>query len=210
MSPRTPDQFEMIREEKRNLIMNVALEHFSNQGFQATTITHLAKHAGISKGLMYNYFKSKEDLLTAIMDRSVTEIYGYFNPDNDSYLTTEEFELFIRKVFKILHDKKQFWKLLFRIMMQPGVYEKLFGEESGTLSISGKPFREYTQNMMNLLVEYFRKKGEKAGPDYDPMTDLLMFINAIKGFAITSIFSEEQYQGEYFEKVTDTLIKRYK
>jgi hypothetical protein len=42
------------------------------------------------------------------------------------------------------------------------------------------------------------------------MTDLLMFINAVKGFALTSIFSEEQYQGEYFEKVTDALIKRYK
>jgi len=210
MSPRTPDQFEMMREEKRNLIMNVALEHFSNQGFQATTITHIAKHAGISKGLMYNYFKSKEDLLSAIMNRSVSEIYDYFDPDQDNQLTPAEFELFIRKIFKVLHEKRQFWKLLFRIMMQPGVYEKLFGEESGSLIISGRPFREYTENMMMLLMEYFRKKGENAEPDYDPMTDLLMFINAIKGFTITSIFSEEQYQGEYFEKVTDAIIKRYK
>ncbi len=90
----------MMREEKRNLIMDVALEHFSNQGFQATTITHLAKHAGISKGLMYNYFRSKEDLLSAIMDRSVTEVYGYFNPDNDSHLTPDEFELFIRRCLR--------------------------------------------------------------------------------------------------------------
>jgi len=200
----------MMREEKRNLIMNVALEHFSNQGFQATTITHIAKHAGISKGLMYNYFKSKEDLLSAIMNRSVSEIYDYFDPDQDNQLTPAEFELFIRKIFKVLHEKRQFWKLLFRIMMQPGVYEKLFGEESGSLIISGRPFREYTENMMMLLMEYFRKKGENAEPDYDPMTDLLMFINAIKGFTITSIFSEEQYQGEYFEKVTDAIIKRYK
>ena len=63
---------------------------------------------------------------------------------------------------------------------------------------------------MRLLVDYFRKKGESAGQDYDPMTDLLMFINAVKGFALTSIFSEEQYQGEYFEKVINALIKRYK
>lgn len=190
--------------------MNTALEHFSNVGFHATTITHIARHAGISKGLMYNYFKSKEDLLTAIMYRSVTEIYAYFNPDHDSQLTPDEFEQFIRNVFTVLHEKRQFWKLLFRIMMQPGVYERLFGEESGSLNISERPFREYTDNMMMLLVGYFRKKGESAGPDYDPMTDLLMFINAVKGFALTSIFSEEQYQGEYFEKVTDALIKRYK
>jgi AcrR family transcriptional regulator len=210
MSPRSSAKFEEMREEKKTLIMNTALEHFSNVGYHATTITHIARHAGISKGLMYNYFKSKEDLLAAIMNRSVTEIYDYFNPDNDSHLTPEEFEMFIRKVFRVLHEKRQFWKLLFRIMMQPGVYERLFGEESGSLNISGRPFREYTDNMMMLLVGYFRKKGESAGPDYDPMTDLLMFINAVKGFALTSIFSEEQYQGEYFEKVTDALIKRYK
>lgn len=210
MSPRSSAKFEEMREEKKTLIMNTALEHFSNVGFHATTITHIARHAGISKGLMYNYFSSKEDLLTAIMNRSVSEIYTYFNPDHDSQLTPEEFEQFIRKVFTVLHEKRQFWKLLFRIMMQPGVYERLFGEESGSIDISGRPFREYTDNMMMLLVGYFRKKGENAGPDYDPMTDLLMFINAVKGFALTSIFSEEQYQGDYFEKVTDALIKRYK
>ena len=210
MSPRSSAKFEEMREEKKTLIMNTALEHFSNVGYHATTITHIARHAGISKGLMYNYFKSKEDLLAAIMNRSVTEIYEYFDPDHDSHLTPEEFEMFIRKVFMVLHEKRQFWKLLFRIMMQPGVYERLFGEASGSLNISGRPFREYTDNMMMLLVGYFKKKGESAGSDYDPMTDLLMFINAVKGFALTSIFSEEQYQGEYFEKVTDALIKRYK
>jgi AcrR family transcriptional regulator len=160
MSPRTPGQYEEIREEKKALIMNVALEHFSNIGFQSTTINQIAKHAGISKGLMYNYFKSKEDLLAAIMNRSVTEIYEYFNPDHDSQLTPDEFELFIRKVFNVLNEKRQFWKLLFRIMMQPGVYEKIFGQESGSLNISERPFREYTDNMMMLLVGYFRKGRE--------------------------------------------------
>ena len=43
--------------------MDVALQHFANKGFHATTIYHIAEHAGISKGLMYNYFNSKEELL---------------------------------------------------------------------------------------------------------------------------------------------------
>jgi AcrR family transcriptional regulator len=210
MSPRSSAKFEEMREEKKTLIMDVALEHFSNVGFHSTTITHIARHAGISKGLMYNYFASKEDLLNAIVNRSLADIYTYFNPDQDSRLTPEEFELFIRKVFTVLHQKKQFWKLLFRLMMQPGVYEKLFGDESGSLSVSGVPLREYTENMMMLLADYFQRKKEISSQDYDPMTDLLMFINAVKGFAITSIFAEDQYQGEYFEKVTDALIKRYK
>ncbi|MGE5349202.1 MAG: TetR/AcrR family transcriptional regulator, partial [Actinomycetota bacterium] len=125
MSPRTPDQFEGMREEKKNLIMDTALEQFSNQGFQSTTITQIARHAGISKGLMYNYFKSKEDLLAAIINRSLADIYTSFNPDHDSLLTTEEFELFIRKVFNLFREKRQFWKLIYRVMLQQGVYENL-------------------------------------------------------------------------------------
>jgi AcrR family transcriptional regulator len=210
MSPRTPSQFEEMREEKKNLIMDVALEHFSNIGFHPTTITHIARHAGISKGLMYNYFRSKEDLLASIINRSIADIYTYFNPDHDSHLTPDEFELFIRKIFHVLHEKRQFWKLLYRIMLQPGVYEKIFSEENMNISVSGVPLREFSENMAMLLTDYFERKKERAGPDYDPRVELLMFSNAVKGFAMTSVFSAEQYQGDYFERVIDALLKRYK
>ena len=209
MSPRTPAKFEEMREERKNLIMNVALEHFANNGFHATTISHIARHAGISKGLMYNYFKSKENLLAAIINKSLTEVYHYFNPDHDSRLTTEEFELFIRKVFNLFREKRNFWKLVFRIMMQQGVYEKLFAENSISLEVSGMPLKEFTENMMTLLIDYFTRKKETAGPDYDPVTEMLLFSNTVKGCALTYIFAPEQYHDQYFEKMIDTLIKRY-
>ncbi|NLV20203.1 MAG: helix-turn-helix transcriptional regulator, partial [Bacteroidetes bacterium] len=41
MSPRTPNQFEMMREEKRNLIMDTALELFSQKGYHTTTISQI-------------------------------------------------------------------------------------------------------------------------------------------------------------------------
>lgn len=210
MTPRSSAQFGEMREEKKTLIMNAALEHFSNIGFHATTITHIARHAGISKGLMYNYFKSKEDLLAAIINRSLTEIYGTFNPDHDSHLTPEEFELFIRQVFSLFREKRQFWKLLLRIMMQQGVYENLLSEDKMPISVSGTPLREFSENMIMLLADYFARKKESAGPDYDPTIEMLMFINTIKGFAMTYVFADEHYQGDYFEKMIDALIKRYK
>lgn len=210
MSPRSASRVEEIREEKKNLIMDVALEHFSNTGFHATTISHIAKQAGISKGLMYNYFRSKEDLLSAIITRSLSEIYDSFNPDHDSRLTPDEFELFIRKVFKLLNEKRQFWKLLFRILLQQGVFESLMGNENLTVVVSGVPLRDFSQNMTELLVDYFERKKVTAGVDYDPEIEMLMFANAIKGFAMTSIFSPELYQGDYLEKVTEAFLKRYK
>lgn len=210
MSPRTPQQFGEIREEKKTLIMDVALEHFSDVGFQATTINHIARHAGISKGLMYNYYKSKEDLLAAIMNRSLSEIYLNFNPDRNIHLSTEEFEQFIRKIFNLLRDNRRFWKLLFRIMLQRGVYEKIFDKKSESINVSGIPLKEFSENMMLLMTDYFKQKQNSSGPEYDPVVEMLMFSNTVKGFAMTYIFSSEVYPEGYFEKMIDALIKKYR
>ena len=210
MSPRSSQKFEEMREEKKTLIMDVALEHFSDYGFHSTTISHLAKHAGISKGLLYNYFKSKEELLAAIINRSLDEIYRTFNPDRDSSLTPEEFEHFIRQIFVIFREKRQFWKLIYRVMLQKGVYEHLLDDPDSTFKVGGTPLIEYSAYMMKLMTDYFSRKQETAGPDYDPMTEMLMFSTTIKGFALTYIFAPEQYPDIYFEKMIDTLIKKYR
>ncbi|HET6559885.1 MAG TPA: TetR/AcrR family transcriptional regulator, partial [Prolixibacteraceae bacterium] len=65
--PRTTVQFEAIREEKRKLILETALELFAENGYHGTSISHITKKAGISKGLLYNYFVSKEDVLKNII-----------------------------------------------------------------------------------------------------------------------------------------------
>jgi AcrR family transcriptional regulator len=59
MSPRTQAQFTEMRETRRLQIMEAALELFATDGYGHCTISRLAAHAGISKGLMYNYFSSK-------------------------------------------------------------------------------------------------------------------------------------------------------
>jgi len=72
--PRTEKQFEEIREFRKAMIMDVALELFANEGYYPTSISKIASKAGISKGLMYNYFKSKEVLITVM----ILEISGYW------------------------------------------------------------------------------------------------------------------------------------
>lgn len=210
MSPRTSQQFEEIREEKKNLIMNAALEQFANVGFHAATISQIAKHAGISKGLMYNYFRSKEELLAGIINRSVTEIYGHFDPDHDGYLTEDEFELFVRKVFNLLKEKRQFWRLLLGIMLQRDVYENIFGSGTISLSVAGEPLPQFTENITAQMSDYFRRKQEMKGPGYDPVTEMLMFTNTVKGFAITFIYSDELYPGDYFDRTIEAIIKTYR
>jgi len=55
-------------EERRLQILDVALKVFADNGFQGTSIKDIAEAAGISQGLMYHYFASKEALLEATIE----------------------------------------------------------------------------------------------------------------------------------------------
>ncbi|WP_205910811.1 TetR/AcrR family transcriptional regulator [Paroceanicella profunda] len=52
---------------KRRQILNGAAEMFLAQGFDATSMGQIAKHAGVSKGTLYVYFDSKETLFSAMV-----------------------------------------------------------------------------------------------------------------------------------------------
>lgn len=67
MCPRKREDNEIIREERRRSILEVALRLFANRGYESTSISQIAKEAGISKGLIYTYFESKEALLKSLV-----------------------------------------------------------------------------------------------------------------------------------------------
>lgn len=210
MSPRTPEQFAEIRDEKRNLIMDVALEHFSGKGYFVTTMSHIAGHAGISKGLIYNYFESKEDLLKEIIQRSVQEAYRYFDLDNDGYLSEDEFDFFVRRISLMYREKKAFWRLFTQLLMQDEVrnlFQKFYIDPGPDVS-EIKPGFSVT-DIIKMLTDYFMRKKERNGPEYDPVLDMNMFIISMKGFAITYIYSDES-DDIYYEKTINRIIELYK
>jgi len=89
--PRTTEQFEEIRETRKQQIMEVAMKLFADKGFESASISSIAKEAKISKGLLYNYFDSKEDLLIQIVENGFNEMLNYFDPNKDGILTRDEF-----------------------------------------------------------------------------------------------------------------------
>ena len=194
MSPRTPQQFKEMREEKMTLIMDVALEHFANEGYYRTTINHIARHAGISKGLMYNYFEGKEALLKAIIHRSVNEIYKYLDIDRDGYLSEDEFEFFVRKINVLLKEKRYFWRLLMQLLMQNDVREqflKAFPESDSLIHPGHEPGDNYYPlQMMKMITDYFSRKKERIGKKFDTDSEINMFFITIMGFAVRSIYSK--------------------
>lgn len=122
--PKSPEQYDDIRKQRKQLIMNTALELFAENGFHATSISQIAQKAKISKGLTYNYFESKNEILEEIMEQGFIEMWGNLDINHDGILSEEEFEFFIKQNFKLVRENKQYWRLFFSLILQPKVTEK--------------------------------------------------------------------------------------
>src|ERR1700756_4256700 len=67
---------EARREDRRDAILDVARECFVAEGYGATSMSTIAARLGGSKGTLYNYFKSKEELFEAYIRDSCARIGG--------------------------------------------------------------------------------------------------------------------------------------
>ncbi len=56
-----------IQREKREIILNAALQIFSENGFRGTTLDQIAEVAGLSKPNMLYYFPNKEEIYTTLL-----------------------------------------------------------------------------------------------------------------------------------------------
>lgn len=196
MSPRTPEQFEEMRESRRKQIMDAALELFASEGYSHCSISQLASHAGISKGLVYNYFDSKEALLIAIIEEGMKDIMSMMDPNQDGILDPEEVEGFIRNTFKGIRNNLQFWILLINVVLQPPVKEFL----------DGKPFSNVMERFGPRLLEYFERMGYK-----DPLLEMLTFSAMIEGYGIllVYIYPNDDLPQETIQKFEDRMVEMF-
>lgn len=175
MSPRTSKQFEAIRQEKRKVILDSALELFAENGFHATSISMIAKKAAISKGLIYNYFESKNDILEEIIDKGFHEIHDLIDPDKDGILTENEFIYFLEKSFEMVKNNQRHWKLYFSLMLQPVVSENF----ATKYAAAGEP-------MFRMMYEFIASKGST-----DPEGDLMIISAMLEGAFLYAIVAPE-------------------
>jgi AcrR family transcriptional regulator len=186
--PRTKEQFETLRIKKIELIENTAVECFAANGFHGTTISSIAKKAGISIGLTYNYFSSKEDLLTSIYLKGIKKI---FKPiEQLKTISEKEFRVFIDHIFTEMESNTTFWKLYFIVMSQPDVLTKY--QKHIMKSIS--PF-------LVKMSSYFRKKGLS-----EPEVETRLLFSMLDGICMNYLTDSKDYP---LIKIKKKLLKRY-
>lgn len=154
MSPRTPSKNEEIRQESMKRIKEAAFSLITKQGYDATSIAQIAKEAGVSKGLMYNYFESKEDLLEKLVTDAMKEgdhvIAQLLNEDPSITLRN-----IIKWFFKELRERPEYWRLMTELTFRIDKFK--FVHDMATEKMKG-----YTVFIKELLVkiDYPNPEGE--------------------------------------------------
>ena len=85
-------------------IMRSAVDLISTQGYDGTSTLNIAEHAGLSQATLFKYFKTKVDLLTAILHPVVPGLFGSFFEELLTFETTEE------KVHYLVHNRMTYLK----------------------------------------------------------------------------------------------------
>ena len=75
MAPKVSEEH---MEERRQQILDAAVRSFSRGGLHRTTIEDIRLEAELSRGAVYHYFKTKEDIIDAIRERSAGQAESFY------------------------------------------------------------------------------------------------------------------------------------
>lgn len=76
MSPRSQEENQRIRDERREAILAAAVEVFARMGLAQAKISDIAAAAGVSYGLVYHYFRTKEAVFGALIEQAAASMQG--------------------------------------------------------------------------------------------------------------------------------------
>jgi AcrR family transcriptional regulator len=143
-----------LREQKkkatRAAIMEAAINLFGEGGYESTSVSSLAKAAGIGKGTIYSYFASKNEILLAFCEEELAFIHKEIREklDPDAPLA-EKMLLVLMSEFRFVTKNKEFGRTLLR--------ELTFPKE-----ITIDKSRMIEERFLNLFVKIF-KEGQDRG-----------------------------------------------
>ncbi|MBC7531074.1 MAG: TetR/AcrR family transcriptional regulator [Oligoflexus sp.] len=93
---------------RKDRLMAAALNLFSELGFHGVAVPRIAKDAGIATGSVYNYFKSKEDLVNELFWIWKQKLKGYYLTDFPADASTRmQFEFIWQRLHKYTDDFPQ-------------------------------------------------------------------------------------------------------
>ena len=191
MSPRTKEQFEEIRRKSIETIKKAAMELFARNGYHSTSISQIAREAGVSKGLLYNYFESKEAVLHDIIMEAVEmgeEMMGQLlSSPGDA---KEQLQAMTEVTFEIVQKDLHYWKLMTALAFQTDVLASLMPE-----------LKKKQEELVEAMTDLFRRLGAKQ-----PKLEALYYGAVLDGIMLHYMQMEEPYP---VEEMKAFVLKRF-
>ena len=127
MSTRTeprPPRKRLTAEQRREAILDAALEVFARRGFHGSSIDEIAHAAGVSKALIYEHFPSKRDLHVSLLERHTQEIFELLA---EAAATSDPGDVRLRAgvdaFLEFVEHRRDAFRMLFRDAVEPDVAE---------------------------------------------------------------------------------------
>lgn len=157
-------------EERRRAILRAAVEVFSKKGYHGCRIADVAREAKVAYGLVYHYFKNKDELLQSVFDSGWT---WFVSRVIEAAAKSSVFEERVREVVGVAFDSyrkdpKGVKVLILEVGRSP----------SGGSVNRGKAFGQVLELASQLFAEA-QSKGEMRA-DFDPHLAAAMFFGAIE------------------------------
>jgi TetR/AcrR family transcriptional regulator, repressor for uid operon len=178
--PKVTSQYKL---DIRERIVRSAIDCFSKYGFDRSRMDDIAQTADLSKGTLYLYFKSKEDLFYAICE------------NNLKVLKEQLSHLFVTTKENLLSDAEQFYDNLHKL--EKSGSEKVFFETVAESSRNPKLQRilyEQRTKIFNVVKEYLDRQVQKGFFRKDVDTDAIAsgLVALYNGLAVSKFLGINQ------------------
>ena len=181
------------REMRKERILTGALEVFKSKGLEGAAMDEIAHQSGFGKATLYYYFKSKEDVFSAILEGGWINIWESLEPIIANQKSPRQaFVSLLIKIAEIAQDR-------------PGLFEFLFNAPKA-IKLENQPWKEY-QHRLYGVIQGLLEDGVKAG-EFPKINPELMF-KALGGLFMGLVFmgdKKEPVSEKDVEKLLNQLI----
>lgn len=194
MKELTNDTEDTVISEKQQKILTAAIDTFSEKGFAASSTSEIAKKAGVAEGTIFRHYKTKKELLLAIVTPTMAKFAAPFfiktfakEVFENEY---EHYEDFLRIIAK---NRLEFVKKHFSVL-------KIFIQEIAFHDELREPyqklFEEHIYPKFKKTIEHFQEKGEII--DLPPDTIIRMSVSSIIGYILPRflLFSNQEWDDD--------------
>ncbi|SEN68358.1 TetR/AcrR family transcriptional regulator [Nitrosomonas marina] len=184
----------MTKNSKREQIINVALNLFYKEGFNATGVEKIREVANVSKKTLYNHFKSKDELILVVLRRRDEQFRNNFMRAVERFGTTPAERLV--SVF----DAADEW------FNSKGFCGCMFINASAEFTAADNPIHVASAEHKRLMYEYVKSLAEKAGAE-NP-AELSKQLNLlIEGATVQAHVSGDRNAAQTAKKMGKIFIK---